>query len=439
MFRTTLALLASLLVLPASAATRVERVVSPGGIEAWLVRETATPMLAMEFAFRGGAAQDPVGKEGVANLVASTLDEGAGDLDSRAFQERMEQLALQLSFSASRDLVTGSVRTLTANRDAAFDLVRLALTQPRFEQVDLDRVRQAVMAQLRREQTDPNAIASRLFSEVAFPGHPYGRPARGTMTSVSSITPADLGAYHRRILSRDTLKIAVVGDIDAATLGRLLDRVFGALPARGERADVPVVTMAGTGNRRVVELDTPQTIIQFGLPGPLRKDPDFIPLFVLNHILGGGSFTSRLWTEVREKRGLTYSIGTGLNPLDAAGLFGGQTSTRNDRAGESLAQIETEIRRIAAEGPTAEELEKAKTFLVGSYLLRFDTSQRIAGQLLAIQLDDLGIDWIDRRNGIIEAVTMDDVRRVARRWLTGDLLVTMVGRPQGVTERRPGG
>ncbi len=388
---------------------------------------------------RGGAAQDPPDRAGLASFTANMMDEGAGDLTSTAFQERMQDLAVSIGFGSSRDGFSGSFRALTINRDAGLELLRLALTRPRFDAADVERIRQQIAAGLRREETNPNAIAGRTLSGLAFPNHPYGRPSGGTMETVGRITRDDLVGYHRRIVARDTLRIAVVGDIDAATLAPLLDRVFGELPARGERVAVPEITPQALGTLRIVDLDTPQTVVQMIGPGLKRDDPDFIAASVLNHILGGGSFNSRLFVEVREKRGLAYSVFSGLNPLDHAGMFIAGTSTRNDRAAESLGVIEAEIRRIAADGPTADELDKAKSFLIGSYALRFDTSSRIAGQLLQIQIEGLGIDWMDRRNGVVGAVTMEDVRRAARRFLGSERVVVMVGRPTGVSERRPGG
>lgn len=441
-FARLLGVLAVLLLLQpsADAAARIERVVSPGGIEAWLVRETATPLVAIEFAFRGaGNAQDPAGREGTANLVAAMLDEGAAEFDARGFQERLQALAMQLSFSASRDTFSGSMRTLTANRDAAFEMLHLALTEPRFDGTELERVRAAALAGLRREQTQPNTIVSRAFSAAVFPNHPYSRPPNGTPESVAAITRDDLAAFRRRLLARDGLVVAVVGDIDAATLGPLLDRTFGALPARAEQQPVAAIVPVAAGTRRIVDIEGPQSVIQFGLPGIDRRDPDFIAASVMNHIFGGGSFTSRLWQEVRERRGLTYGISTGLASFERAALFVGSTSTRNDRVAETLGIIEAEFRRMAESGPTEDELAKAKAYLTGSYLLRFDTSPRIAQQLLAIQLDELGIDWIDRRNAVVERISLEDVRRVARRLLSGELVVVIGGRPTGVSERRPGG
>jgi zinc protease len=417
----------------ASRAAKIERIVTPAGIEAWLVRDDMLPMLSLQFGIKGGANQDPEDKPGVASFAASLLDEGAGDLDARAFHERLEARAINLGFSAAHDTLRGSVRTLSENRDEAFELLRLALTAPRFDVEAVERVRAAMLAGLRRQSTSPGDIVSQRWFARAFPNHPYGRPVQGTLDSVPKITVEDLKRYVGQVLARSTLKIAVVGAIDAAALAVLIDKAFGALPAEPKLAPIADVEPQGLGSREIIDLDVPQTVIAFGGMGLKRSDPDFIAAYVINHVLGGGGFASRLFREVRERRGLAYSIQSYLAPLDHAGLFMGSVSTRNDRAAESLAVITEEIRRIAAEGPTAEELEKAKSFLVGSYALRFDTSGKIAGQLLEIQLENLGIDYIDRRNGLVEAVAAEDVRRAAKRFLADDrLLVTLVGRPQGI-------
>lgn len=418
-------------------ATNIERVVSPGGIEAWLVREPAVPLIAMEFSFRGGSTQDPINKPGVAYLATALLDDGAGELKADAFHQRREELALELRFSASQDHLNGSVRMLKERRDDSFEMVRLALTAPRFDDDAIERARAQVLAQLRRQSTDPNTISSRLWWRTAFPNHPYGHPSNGTPESVPLIGADDLKAYAKRVIARDTLKISVVGDIDAASLGRLLDRVFGALPAKAELVDVPPVTMQAGGRRTVVDLDVPQTVLSFGGVGIARNDPDFITAFVVNHILGGGSMSSRLYNEVREKRGLAYGIYTYLAPLQYASLFSGGTQTRSDGAAETLSIIEAEIRRMADEGPTADELAKTKSYLNGSFALNLDTSTKIAGMLLRIQLDDLGIDYIKRRSSLIDAVTLEDAKRVAKRLANGGLLVTVVGRPKGLTSKDP--
>jgi zinc protease len=416
---------------PASATTRIERVVSPGGIEAWLVREPQVPLIAMEFAFRGGASQDPSEKSGVAYMAAAALDEGAGELDAKAFQARIERNAIEMSFRASRDELRGSLKMLRDRKDEGFDLLRLALNAPRFDAEPVERIRAQMLTALKRATTSPNDIGSRLWWQTAFPGHPYGRPINGTLESVPTIVRDDLVGYVGRVFARDNLKIGVVGDIDAKTLGLVLDRVFGALPASAQLRNVPQTAMASVGKKLEVQLDVPQTVVAFGGLGIPRKDPDFIPAYIVNHILGGGSFSSRLYREVREKRGLAYSVYSYLLPLDHAALFMGATQTRADRTQETVGLIEAEIRRLAEEGPSAEELEKSKSYLRGSYALNFDTSTKIASQLVQLQIDNLGIDYWERRNGLIDAVTLDDVRRVAKRLLDGGVLVTVVGRVQG--------
>jgi zinc protease len=412
-------------------ASRIERIVTPAGIEIWLVRDRNLPMISLDFAFLGGAAQDPADKAGVATLVAGLLDEGAGDLDAAAFHERLEERAISLSFGANRDNLRGSIRTLSENRDQAFELLRLALTAPRFDGQELERVRAAVLAQLRRRTTNPSDIAADTWFARAFPDHPYGRPPQGTLESVSKITVEDLRSYVRRTLARSNLKIAAVGDIDASEIAILVDRTFASLPPRNELTSVADAEPQGLGTIETIELKVPQTVITFGGIGLKRADPDFIPAFVLNHILGGSGFESRLFREVREKRGLAYSVYSHLAPYEHAGLFLGGVSTRNDRVTETLDIIVAEIKRMAAEGPTADELEKAKRFLIGSYPLRFDTSGKITANLLDIQIENLGIDYIDKRNALIEAITPEDIRRAGRRFLAEvKLLVLLVGEPQ---------
>lgn len=432
------ALLGLLAAAPAARATDIQRVVSPGGIEAWLVRDTTVPIVAMEYAFAGGSSQDPAGKPGVAHMVSGLLDEGAGDLDARVFQERMEAQAIELRFQADRDHFRGSLRTLAERRDEAFGLLRLALTAPRFDPDAVERVRTQVAVGLQRDTTNPNALVSRAWWAAAFPGHPYGSPPTGTLDSIQQISADDLRGYAHRVLARDTLKIGIVGDITAADAGTMLDRVFGALPAQAELSPVPDAAPQGLGSRLVVPLDTPQAVVSLGTLGLARKDPDFIPAYVANHIFGGGSFTSRLYTEVREKRGLAYGVSTSLAPMRHTALLMGYTATSAEQTGEALDIILREFHQFSETGPTQEELDKAKAFLKGSFPLRFDTSTKIAAQLVQIQIEDLGIDYIERRNALIDAVTLDDVKRVSAKLFGQDLLVAIVGRPKGVAATGPG-
>jgi zinc protease len=416
----------------AAHAIDIEKVTSPGGIEAWLVSDDTVPIVAMEFAFEGaGAAQDPLGKAGRANIMAALLDEGAGELDSAAFQTALQDSAVRMGFDVGRDHLFGDMRALSSSVERGIELLALALSEPRFDEGEIERISAKVIAGLRRQSQDPDQVAADLWYRTTFPDHPYGTPREGTLDSVPAIAREDLVEAHAAGLARDNLIVAVVGDIDAERLGPLLDRAFGHLPETADLKDVPEITPA-TGLTVTETLQTPQTAIRFGGPGLKRDDEDFIPAVVMNHILGGGAFSSWLFQEVREKRGLAYSVYSFVAPFENSAIFGGGTATRNDQAEEALAVIRAQLERMGGEGPSQDELAEAKDYLTGSYALRFGSSNSIARQLLGIQLADLGMEYVDIRNDLIEAVTLEDVRRVARRILgAGEPTVAVVGAPAG--------
>jgi zinc protease len=418
----------SLLSAPAFAAAKIQRVVTPGGIEAWFVQDATVPLVAMEYAFIGGSAQDPATKAGTASFTGNMLDEGAADLDSNTFHERLERRAIEMNFSTSRDYLRGSLRMLKGDSTEAFSLLRLSLTAARFDAEALERIRAQMLSSARRESTNPGSIADRRFWQQAYGTHPYARPTNGTLESLPTIEAADLRAYAKRVLAKDTLKVAVVGDIDATALGKLLDSTFGALPAKADLVAVADVQATKPPRHTSVILDVPQTAINFGGPGIARHDPDFMAAYIGNYILGGGTLSSRLYTEVREKRGLAYSVSTSLVWMRNSSLFAGATATRGDKAAETLEVITGEVARMGNDGPTQKELDEAKSYLKGSQMLALDTSSKIAGALVQYQIDNLGIDYIERRNAIVDAVTLDDARRAARRLWGQGLLSVSVGR-----------
>jgi zinc protease len=420
------------LVAPLAHAVTIEKIVSPSGIPAWMVRETSTPLVALSFAFHGGSSQDEAAKAGTANLVADMLDEGAGDLDSTTFHRRLENHAIEMGFQVGRDYFHGTLRTLNEHRDEAFDLLGLALTKPRFDADAIERVRGQVLAVLRRENTNPNSIASRSWWHTAFPQHPYGREARGALDTVPLIGAADLRDFVRRAFARNELTISIVGDVDAKTAGDLIDRAFARLPAKNDLKAIPAATPQGIGRRIVIDVDVPQAVVTFGGNGIERSDPDFMTAYIVNHILGGGSFSSRLYREVREKRGLAYGVSDSLVWFKRAAVVLGGTATRADRTADALDIIEKETERMADNGPTAAELAAAKSYLKGAYALSLDSSSKVAAQITQIQLDNLGIDYIDKRQKLIDAVTIDNAKRVAKRLYGGGMLVTVAGKPKGL-------
>lgn len=411
----------------------IQEVVSPSGIRAWLVQDQTTPIIAMGFAFSGGSALDPTGKEGATRMMAALLDEGAGPYDSTQFHTEIEAIAAQLSFSADVDYLTGSLRTLSDKRERAFELLRLALSEPRFAAPDVERIRGQMLSNLRSAATSPNWIAGRALTEALFAGHPYARPNDGTLDSVPGIGADDLRAVHKRALLRGGLTIAVVGDVTPEELARLLDRGFGGVPAGAPSLRVPEWSKAPPGRTIVLQRDFPQSVVVLARQGLKRDDPDWFPAFVMNYILGGGGFNSRLTEEIREKRGLAYGVSTALQPYVAAGIYTGSVATANARVGQSLELIKQEMRRMAEQGVTAEELANAKTYITGSFALNFASSGAIASLLLSVQLDRLGRDYFDRRNALIEKVTAEDIKRVAQRLLDPDTYtIVVVGKPEGV-------
>lgn len=427
------ALVVSLVSSAWAGAVEVERVVSKGGIEAWFVRDTSVPLISVEFLFRGGAALDPKEKTGLANLTASLLDEGAGDLDSQAFQERLQSLSIQLNFDADYDTFGGSLKTLNRNRAEAVRLLRLALLQPRFDAADIERITGEVVTSIKQRASRPGYLAQRVWQQAVFPNHPYGRPITGSEATLKAIQQADLKAFVKNNLAKDRLLVGVSGDITPSELGTLLDEAFGGLPDKAAAHIVPQAKPEALGYTFVLNRQLPQSVAVFGLPGLLRNDPDFYAAFVMNHILGGGTFSSWLYEEVREKRGLAYSIYSYLQPRNHSPYWMGSVATANAGMAKSVDLIRTQVRKMHDEGVSDEQLENAKLYLNGSFPLRFTSTDRIASMLVHIQFDHLGLDYLDRRESLINDVTKEDIARVAKRFLDpAKLTFAVVGQPDGL-------
>lgn len=418
---------------PSATGGRARLVRSPGGIEAWLVEDHTVPIVTLHFGLVGGSAHDPIGKGGMIQMLAALLDEGAGPLDASAFHAALADKAIQMSLRAGADMTHAGLRVMTRYLDDAVDLLRLAVNEPRFDPEPIERIRAAQIAEIKADLYEPAPMARRLFSRTAFGDHGYGRPSMGDVETVASVTRDDLHDLYRRVMTKAHLKVVAVGTIDADHLARVLDTIFGALPDGPGIEKPPAVAVAGLGSRVHRDFDLPQTYFRFGGPAIAQTDPDYAAAEVVNHILGGGSFTSRLWTEIRETRGLTYGISTQLHSLFGAAVHLGMTFTKNERAGELYEVLTEAFARMAADGPTDAEVEAAKTFLIGSDALDYDTSWKIAGHLLDQAMAGLGIDYAERYTDLIAAVTPDEARRVARRlYGDGHILVATVGRPQGL-------
>jgi zinc protease len=418
---------------PALAAIEVEEVTSPGGIRAWLVEEHGIPFTALEIRFQGGASLDAPGKRGAINLMTATLEEGAGDLDARGFAEAREALAAEYGFDVHDDALSISAKFLTENKDASVALLKKALMDTRFDQDALDRVTGQIASIIQSDLKDPQRIAGHAFDTMAYGDHPYATSLNGTPESLAALTRADVVAAKAAVMARDRMFVSAVGDITPDQLGVMLDDLLGGLPAKG----APMPPRAGfalTPGVSVIDYGSPQSVVVFGHQGINRDDPDFFPTFVLNQILGGDGFSARLMDEVREKRGLTYGISTYLVTTDLADTWQGGFSSANEKVAEAIKVIRAEWAKAAADGVTEKELADAKTYLTGSYPLRFDGNGPIADILVGMQMQGLPISYLTNRNSYVEAVTLDDVKRVAAKWMKPDALrFVVVGKPVGMT------
>lgn len=416
----------------------IQEVTSPGGITAWLVEDHSLPVLSLEFSFRGaGAALDPPDKQGLARLVSNTMDEGAGDRDSRAFQKALSDNSITLYFKSSRDDYSGTLKTLTRKRDLAFDLLRDAVSAPRFDGKAVERMRAANLANIRASLSDPDWLAARLMNDVAYQGHPYAMNSGGTLSTLLNVTTDDLRSFASKRLARDNLVVVAVGDIDAQVLGIALDRVFGGLP---EKADIPSIAGLEVQNQKEVALykkDIPQSLIQIMMPGIGRDDVDWYKFHVMNFIFGSSGFGSRLTEEIREKRGLTYGIFSGNVQLDHLKAISIATSTENKNAGEILSLIRAEMEKMRAYPVTDKELADAKSYLIGAMPLALSSTDAIAGLILGLRMEKLPIDYLDRFKDRIAAVSAKDVQETAQRLLDPEkMTVAIVGAPEGVTPTR---
>ena len=432
--RLLLAAVLTVLSIGPAAAIDIKQVTTPLGIKAWLVEDKSVPVINLSFSFEGGSALEPESRKGVTSLMALLLTDGAGSLAGPAFKQRAEDSEVALGFGASLDRLSGSLRVLSANRNEGFELLRLAMTEPRFDPEMVEQRRAQAISNVNQAGQRPGTVAARVMMTTVFAGHPYTANTEDLRAGLKSLTVDDLKARAAALLSRTSLVIAVVGDIDAAELSRQLDRAFGALPALPAPAEPPQWKPEIKSRTIVIERPVPQSTVQIVMPGIARSDKDWYAAFVMNHILGGGGLNSRLSAEVREKRGLTYGVSSGLRLYKKASLFVISTASANEKAAEAVKIIRAEMARMRTDGVTAEELADAKTYLSGALPVSLDSSGSVASLLYSLQIDGLPPDHLDKRSALIAAVTAEDVRRMAKRLLRDDATLTIVvGKPVGIS------
>lgn len=412
-------------------ALNIENVTSKKGITGWLVEDNTVPVVSIQFSIGGGTTQDPEGKEGLANLMTGLFDEGAGDLDSQAFQSRLDELGAEMAFSVTRDRMRGNMKMLAEKRDEALNLLALAVQKPRFDDEAIDRIREQLVAELKASEKDPKTIAQNRLLTLIYGKHPYARRGEGTPETLATINRDDLVKAHHAMFARDNIHIGIVGPVSANEATTIIDKIFGALPEKAElkKIEEAKLNLGGMAN---VNYDLPQTSLMLVYPGVKRNDPDFFAAYLMNYVLGGPGLTSRLFSEVREKRGLAYTVGSSLMLYDHSATLAVSTGTRSSEAQKSLSTIRSEVKKMADEGVSEQELDEAKSYVIGSYAVQnMGSSSDIAATLVSLQDENLPIDYIEKRRALIEAVTRDQVKAVAEKLLRPEPALLIIGPSKG--------
>ena len=412
-------------------ALNIENLTSKKGITGWLVEDNTVPVVSIQFSIGGGTTQDPEGKEGLANLMTGLFDEGAGDLDSQAFQSRLDELGAEMAFSVTRDRMRGNMKMLAEKRDEALNLLALAVQKPRFDDEAIDRIREQLVAELKASEKDPKTIAQNRLLTLIYGKHPYARRGEGTPETLATINRDDLVKAHHAMFARDNIHIGIVGPVSANEAATIIDKIFGALPEKAElkKIEEAKLNLGGMAN---VNYDLPQTSLMLVYPGVKRNDPDFFAAYLMNYVLGGPGLTSRLFSEVREKRGLAYTVGSSLMLYDQSATLAVSTGTRSSEAQQSLSTIRSEVKKMADEGVSEQELDEAKSYVIGSYAVQnMGSSSDIAATLVSLQDENLPIDYIEKRRALIEAVTRDQVKAVAEKLLRPEPALLIIGPSKG--------
>ena len=423
-----------LVVIPISAESawspKVSRFQGPGGMTVYHVESHANPLVMAELLVRGGASYDPKGRAGVASLVGWMFNEGGGDLDSEAFQERLEYYGISLSGSAGRDAMTVSLATLSTHLDLAWSMMMDALLQPRFAAADFDRAIAERIASLKKSKEKPDTLASLALAKAIYGDHPYGQPSKGDLTTIAAIKLEDLVLFHEQAFRLPNLVLAVTGDITLPRLKKLVATSFAKMNKTPSPFQaLPMALAKNRPDQQHIELDVPQTAIRLGGVSINRHDPDYYAMVVMNQILGGGGFTSRLTKEIREKRGLTYGVYSYFSPLAAQGPFVVGMKTKTASVLESLNLLRQELTRMVDEEVDRDELEDIKRYLTGSFPLNLDGLSKLSGIWGVIGFYQRGLDYLEKWPERIRAVSGKDIRRVARRILDSNRLhAVTVGR-----------
>ncbi len=409
----------------AMADPKIQQLVTPAGVPVWLVESHQIPMISVEVAVRAGTAFEPANEGGIANLTASLLDEGAGEMDSHAFKEAMDLIGMRLGASADLLDVSVNMDTLAEHKGRAFELLGLAMREPRFDDEPVARLKQATVAGLKRSEESPSAVAQKAFGPALFGRHPYARRVSGSLESVPTLTGAMAKAYHADQFTRKNMVVSVVGDITPDVLLPLVDKALAGLPEGHGRNAVETGPAAPERQNVHIQKPVPQATVLVGQFGVPRDNPDFWSVLVMNELLGGGVLTSRLFDSVREKNGLAYDVRSMNVPLPFNGSFVLSVQSDNAKVQKALDLMSAEVDRLRTVEPSQQEYDDVMAFLTGSFPLRLDSNAKILGYLTLMQMEGLGPDYLELWTARVRKVTRGDILRVAQTYLTPDRM-TMV-------------
>jgi len=433
-----IAIILCLLTSPAGALD-VRREVLPNGLTLLVYERHNLPVVQVSVGIDAGTIHEPKEKAGLSNLVATLLTHGTSKRTAEEISEEIEFVGGSLSASGGRDYITVGLSVLKKDINLGFDLLSDVILNPVFPEDEISKEKELIKASLKSQEEDPVFIASREFKRALFGEHPYGRLITGTAGTIDRISRDDLIDFHRRFYLPGNTIMAVVGDITYGEVRDLIDRYFKDWGGKNQSRPLLEDLKPLRGIRLIeIDRDLTQATVIIGHLGVKRSNPDYYAISVMNYILGGGGFASRLMQNIREERGLVYDIYSLFSADKYGGYFRVVFQTKNESADLAIREVFKEIRRIREEPVTEKELQDAKAFLIGSFPLRIETSARIASFLVAVEYYGLGVDYMEKYREYIGSVSRDDVLRVAKRYLDPEnILLVVVGKEEKINLKLP--
>ena len=378
------------------------------------MKDKSLPLISMSFSFKGGALLDPSGKEGATNLMVSLLDEGTENFKGNKLKLSLKENGTKISLSAEKEKIEGTFQVVSSQIQEGFWLLYESINKPLFNSEDITKVKKQIQASIKIDKSVVSTQASEKFNEIFFKDSLFSRNVKGTSESLKKISRNDILKIHKESFTKNNLIIGVAGNIDSENAKKYIDYVFGELPSSKAKRETPPFDNLEKG-KEFFEMETPQATIVFGQRGFGRKNKDYFAARVLNYVLGGGGFQSRLYKEVREKNGLVYSIYSYLMPYESDGVIIGGFQTRNKNVDETILKVKQEWKKMKNQGISANELKEAKTYYKGSFSRNFTSTISIATLLKVVQYYDLGKDYFANRSEIIDNLKLKEINSLASR------------------------